>query len=133
GFNYQNVEWHRQQLSDMSAAGIDVALPVSYNTPFSDPMAYHGSLENRDPVGVEFSDIGLRRLSTARRGLVDQGQSPPRVGMFYDTTTLPRFNGPDYWVDLATYGGKRWFYETIRDFFSHVPASSWARVDGKPL
>jgi Domain of unknown function (DUF4214)/Domain of unknown function (DUF5010) len=133
GFSYQNVAWHQQQLTDMIAAGIDVVLPVSYGTPFSDPLAYHGALENRDPVGIDFSDVGLRRLATARRGLVDEGQTPPRVGMFYDTTTLGGLNGSDYWVDLSSYGGKRWFYETIRNFFSHVPATAWARVDGRPV
>src|SRR5207248_5256486 len=36
-------------------------------------------------------------------------------------------------IDLHTLPGQRWFYETVRDFFSQVPATHWARIDGKPL
>ena len=36
-------------------------------------------------------------------------------------------------VDLSTEDGKRWFYATIRDFFSLIPPRMWAMYDGKPI
>jgi hypothetical protein len=134
GFSYLNVDWHAQQLQDMMAAGIDVALPVWYGSPYSDPDFSVPTLWNQvDPNHLAFSDRGLRRLGVARTRLTDQGLTPPKIGMFYDTTSLDKVNVVGYHVDLRTYGGKRWFYESIRNFFSHVPASAWARIDGKPL
>ena len=40
--------------------------------------------------------------------------------MFYDTSTL-QHNGGRYHVDLRTAAGRRWFYGTIRNFFSLIP------------
>ena len=42
--------------------------------------------------------------------------------MFYDTSSINRDNAKDYHVELASFAGARWFYETIRNFFSHIPA-----------
>ena len=117
GFSYKNVDWHAGQLSDMMAAGIDVLLPVYWGTPL-------------DATG--FSDRGLPPLVEARKRLLAQGKQPPRIGMFYDTSTL-RFNGRAYHVDLTTAAGQLWFYGTIRNFFSHIPPAHRATVDGKPL
>ncbi len=117
GFSYHNVDWHRRELADMAAAGIDVALPV-----------YWGA-----PVGTEtWSDLGLPPLVAARNKLLAAGATPPVVGMFYDTSTL-QHNGGGYHVDLTSPQGKLWFYGTIRNFFSLVPAEHRARIDGKPL
>jgi hypothetical protein len=132
GFSYLNVDWHEQQLRDMTDAGIDVALAVSYSSPFSDP-------DTNDPTTIDssllFTDQGLSRLVTARHRLLQEGVQAPAIGMFYDTTSLSggNYNPQRYQVDLRTDGGKRWLYESIRNFFSHVPAADWALIDGKPL
>jgi hypothetical protein len=34
---------------------------------------------------------------------------------------------------LTTDFGKDWFYTPIRDFYSLIPPSKWARVDGRPI
>jgi hypothetical protein len=128
--SYQNIDWHERELRDVTAAGIDVILPVYYGTPYSDEQFHDAAAA---PGMVRFSDPGLRRLVAARTRLVREGLKPPRIGMFFDTNTLSRFNPKDYYVDLSTFGGKRWFYESIRNFFSHIPASQWACIDGKPL
>ena len=134
GFNFLNIDWHKQQFRDMSAAGIDVALPVYWGSPFSDPLTNPDTLKAPNSEFYAFSDPGLRRLVAAREQLVNDGKPAPLLGMFYDTTTLlPSANPKNYSVDLTTPGGKRWFYETIRNFFSHIPASSWATIDGKPM
>jgi hypothetical protein len=36
-------------------------------------------------------------------------------------------------IDLTTDYGKRWFYATIRDFYSAIPPKHWAMLDGKPI
>lgn len=117
GFSYKNVDWHARELADMMAAGIDVLLPVYWGTPLGDQP---------------WSDEGLPKLVAARQRLLAQGQRPPAIGMFYDTTTLQHNRG-GYHVDLTTPAGRLWFYGTIRNFFSLIPAEHRARIDGKPL
>jgi hypothetical protein len=131
GFSYLNQDWHAKQLQDMADAGIDVALAVSYSTPFSDP---HFNDSNTLDPGLLFTDLGLPPMVAARHQLLRQGTKAPALGMFYDTTSLSASdNSKHYQVDLSTYAGKMWFYDAIRNFFSHIPASDWARIDGKPL
>ena len=73
GFSYKSVDWHAQQLADMMAAGIDVLLPVYWGTPLGEQ---------------HWSDEGLPPLVAARERLLSAGQTPPAIGMFYDTSTL---------------------------------------------
>lgn len=117
GLSYNNVAWHRQQLSDMTAANIDVVLPVYWGGPHTSET---------------WSDLGLPKLVAARQKLLGEDKRPPAIGMFYDTSTL-RHNRKGYHVDLTTPAGQRWFYGTIRNFFSLVPVRHRAYVDGKPL
>lgn len=117
GFSYLNVDWHARELTDMIAAGIDVALPVYWGA----PTAHSG-----------WSNEGLPKLVAARERLLGQGKIPPKIGMFYDTSTLSH-NGPRYHVDLTTPAGRRWFYGTVRDFFSLIPRRHRACIDGRPL
>ena len=117
GFSYKRVDWHAGELRDMMAAGVDVALPVYWGTPIGDRV---------------WSDKGLPPLVAARKRLLAEGQTPPAVGMFYDTSTLEH-NRRRWHVDLTTPGGRLWFYGTIRNFFSLIPPEHRARVDGKPL
>jgi len=117
GFSYLNAAWHAQQLADMIAAGIDVALPVYWG----EPSSHSG-----------WSNEGLPKLVAAREQLLREGKTPPAIGMFYDTSTL-RHNSGRYHVDLTTPAGRWWFYGTIRDFFSLIPPRHRATIDGRPL
>jgi hypothetical protein len=131
GFSYLNTAWHKEQLNDMAAAGIDVALAVSYSTPFSDPNFNDASAI---ASGLLFTDLGLPPMVAARHQLLQEGVKAPYLGMFYDTTSLSAgHNSKNYQVDLSTLGGKLWLYDGIRNFFSHIPSADWARIDGKPL
>ena len=104
------------------AAGIDVVLPV-----------YWGAPSERDPMAdLHWSFEGLGPLVQALDELVAEGKRPPRVGLFYDTSTLQN-NAAQYHADLTTERGRRWFYESIRDFFSLIPPRHWAQIDGKPV
>jgi hypothetical protein len=64
--------------------------------------------------------------------LAAAGQKPPKIGLFYDTSTL-QHNRAGYHADLTTDLGRAWFYATIRDFFALIPPRHWAMIDGRPL
>ncbi|MBE3068683.1 MAG: DUF5010 domain-containing protein [Planctomycetes bacterium] len=117
GTSYRLPAWHRAQLQDMMAAGIDVALPV-----------YWGCPSDRE----SWSDVGLPPLVEAADALQAEGAKPPHIGMFYDTSTL-QYNAAGHRADLSTADGRAWFYATIRNFFSLVPPRLWATVEGRPL
>ena len=121
-FSYKSVRWHKKQLADMEAAGIDVAL-----------MVFWGSPAEHDPqAGLHWSFAGLKSLVEAREELIRDGKKPPRIGLFYDTSTL-KWNRWGYHADLTTDYGKMFFYGTVRDFFSCIPPKHWAMIDGKPI
>src|ERR1043165_1829560 len=121
-FSYKSVRWHKKQLADMEAAGIDVAL-----------MVFWGSPAEQDVKAVlHWSFAGLKPLVKAREDLLREGRKPPRIGLFYDTSTL-QWNHWGYHADLTTAYGKRFFYASVRDFFSCIPPKHWAMMDGKPI
>jgi hypothetical protein len=121
-FSYRSVRWHQKELSDMMDAGIDFVLPVFWGAPS----------EQATNAGLHWSYAGLPPLVQAREALLRQGKNPPRIGLFYDTSTL-RHNRWGQHLDLTTDYGKRWFYATIRDFFSMIPPKHWAMLDGRPI
>jgi hypothetical protein len=121
-FSFKSVRWHKKQLSDMMDAGIDLLLAVFWGAP-----------SERDPkAALYWSYAGLGPLVQAREELLREGKNPPRLGVFYDTSTL-QYNAWHEHIDLTTDYGKRWFYATIRDFYSAIPPKHWAMLDGKPI
>jgi hypothetical protein len=119
GFSYKMVEWHKKELQDMIDAGIDVVLPVYWGVP-----GYY----------KEWSFTGLEKLVQAELELINEGKKPPKIGMFYDTSSMGLWiERHDIKPDLTTDVGKEWFYLTIRDFFSRVPKKLWATIDDKPI
>lgn len=133
GFSYRLVDWHERQLRDMREAGIDVVLPVFFGSPFTEPRREPGERERSWNRRSEFSEPGLRNIVRACDRLAKSAIVPPRIAMFYDTSTLYRDNAKLWHVTLNSLAGKRWFYETIRNFFSLVPARLWANIDGRPM
>ncbi|WP_175924354.1 DUF5010 domain-containing protein [Burkholderia latens] len=132
GLSYTLPAWHDEQLRDIVSAGIDVILPVYFGSPF----ASAGDLTKAE-IGANrpsrFSDPGLVQIVAALNRRKQSGQMAPRVGMFYDTTTLTSNNAKSWHVDSAVYAGKEWFYETVRNFFSIVPTEHWACIEGRPI
>jgi hypothetical protein len=121
GMSWKNPRWHEKQFRQMTEVGIDVALPVYWGTPVA-----------KQPGAFGFSDEGVPRMIEALDAIIAGGGKAPTLGMFYDTSTL-EMNSGAYRVDLTTDAGKRWFYATIRNFFSMVPPKHRATIDGKPL
>ena len=122
GLSYKSVAWHRRQLEDMMAAGIDIVLPVFWGAPS----------EQNPKAHLHWSYEGLPPLVQAREELLRAGQHPPRIGLFYDTSTL-RHNAWGEHIDLTTSRGREWFYATVRDFFSLIPPKHWAMIDDRPI
>ena len=116
-YSYRSLAWWKAELSDVREAGIDFVLPVYWGSPGD-----HHS----------WSFTGLPLLVQAWEELAAEGKSPPRVGLFYDTSTL-RFDAAGYHADFSTDEGKEWFYVSIRDYFSMIPPKMWAAIDGRPL
>lgn len=120
--SYKRPSWHAAQLRDIMAAGIDFLMPVYWGV----PGKYNG-----------WSFAGLPPLVAAHDALANEGLHPPMIGLFYDTSILQHngFNadGSSLYVDLRTELGKGFFYTAMRDFFSLIPPSKWARVDGRPI
>jgi hypothetical protein len=108
--SWRSDAWFRQQLTDMSAAGINVALPV-----------YWGQRPDE-----QWSAGGLPHLVAARHQLEAAGKKPPSIGMFYDTSTVRG-------LDLTKQPGISAFYANISSFFRAVPKHDWARVAGRPV
>jgi hypothetical protein len=125
--SYASAAWHRRELEDLRAAGIDVALLVYWGTP-----------RQYDHPETAFSVRGIPPLVAALDTLAGDGRGRvPRIGLFYDTTTLradlawaEKGRGP---VDLRTPEGRELFYCTIRDFYRLVPPRHWACIAGRPL
>lgn len=125
GFSYKSSAWHKTQLQDMIDAGIDVLLPVYWGEPSQ-------RITGKPILQQPWSFAGLPPLIEAREALLAAGQKPPAIGLFYDTSTL-QYNDAARQIDLTTDHGRRWFYETIRDFFSLIPARHWATIEGRPI
>lgn len=115
-FSYKNPLWFRQELLDMRAAGIDIVLPVFWG---SDAEAH-------------WAVPGLQNLVAVEETLLVQGYDPPRIGMFFDTSSLPQQNGGRF-PDLTTSSGRLLFYAMIAKFYGIVPRELRAEVGGRPL
>lgn len=108
---WRQTAWHARQFSDMAAAGIDIALPV-----------YWGADRPLDPWSIG----GLPVMAQAWQQLTDAGKPTPKLGLFYDTTILSG-------RDLRTATDQAYFYQSIRDYFSRLPKTTWALVNGRPV
>ena len=121
--DYADPTWHRKQLDAMLDAGLDFFLPVYWGIPYK-----------KRPD--DFSNTGLAAIVEAARTIRNEGGRPPRIGMFYDTSTLllsVRGEGASGTLDLRDSGARKIFGDTILEFFSRVPPSMWFELDGYPV
>ncbi|MCA8975693.1 MAG: hypothetical protein KDC98_13305 [Planctomycetes bacterium] len=124
--SYLSADWHRANFTAMRAAGIDVALPVYWGAP--------GAYERPN---LAFSRRGLPPMVEALDAMTAAGETPPKLGLFYDTSTLandvcgrmPRGGR----TDLTTDAGIELFCTTVTDYFAAIPARHRARHRGGAL
>ena len=109
-FGYGHSMWHRDNLTTMRHAGIDIALPVFR----ADTASLNG-----------YATAGLDSMAQALVELKREHQDYPLIGMFYDTTSLGSAANP---LDVSTDAGKAVFYNGIKRFFRHVPEEFRALV-----
>lgn len=121
GYSYRRPEWHREQLEEIMAAGIDVILPVYWGTPVD---------TGEGPFA--FSRAGIPPLIRAANEIRATGRRPPGIGLFYDTSTL-QTNPAGVRQDLSTPAGRAWFGDTIIGFFRSVPRALWATIADRPI
>ncbi len=117
GYSYRSPEWHHRELLDVRDAGLDFILPVYWGYP--------------NGYG-QWSFTGIPPLVEACRRFEAEGKTPPRIGLFYDTSTL-QWNHRGFHADLSTKEGKEWLYVSARDFYSMVPHDLWAAVESRPF
>ena len=121
--SFRDVRWHEKQLQDCVDAGLDFIIPV-----------YWGNVSNYFSPGVSFSIYGLPPLQEAIEIREAAGKPSPKIGMFYDTSTLlPGYHGKRDKLDLTSEFGRDIFYRTIRDYFNQIEPENWAAIDGRPL
>ncbi len=104
-FSFDRADWHRQQLIDMRAAGVDVVLPV-----------YRGAARDRQL----YADKGLTVLASALQSLRQAGQDYPQVGLFLDTEALIQTFGDR--PDLREPAVQSALYGLIREFYRRIPS-----------
>jgi hypothetical protein len=89
-FSYDRVQWHKDQLSRMRNAGIDVVLPVYQ----------------------EGADKGLNCMVQALKELKAEGKSYPLVGMYLELNVAK--------ITEIAYGAVKDFFQTVPDEFRAV-------------
>jgi hypothetical protein len=121
-YSFTSVEWHKREMRDMMAAGIDVMLPV-----------YWGASRELSGWAAE----GVLKLVQAQQEMIAAGENPPKIGMFFDTSTLEHsermLKYSNWKSDLTNDFGRAFFFKHLRDFYSMIPPELWARIDGKPI
>ncbi|MEW6747484.1 MAG: DUF5010 domain-containing protein [Planctomycetota bacterium] len=123
--SYLSSDWHEKEIRDMRAAGIDFFLPVFWGIP-----------DKREKPDVAFSYRGLPPLAEALDRVAADGLPYPKVGLFYDTSTLlhgTRGEAGEGAIDLTQPEGKKIFAATVRSFFEIIPERHWALADNRVL
>lgn len=110
-FSHDSVQWHKEQLTGIRNAGIDIIIPV-----------YWGSTADKKV----FASKGLNCMVQALKELKAEKKSYPLVGMFFDTTAMMVQYGSN--PDLRLDDVKDTFYGMIKDFFLNVPEEFTASI-----
>jgi hypothetical protein len=124
--SYKDPAWHKGEFAQMAACDIDVVLP-----------AYYGAWGAYDFEVMGFARAGLPPIVQALDELLRDGGRAPKVGLFYDTTTLVNsargVEPADGKADLTAPAGKQLFCGTVVDYFRAIPERHWARFHGGVL
>jgi|GEM_PF-846061 len=110
-FTYDRVQWHLEQLQQITDAGIDVILPV-----------YRG--DKADKAG--YARKGLDCLVSALNLLAKDEKRVPSVGLFLDTYGIRAAYGRR--PNLKDEEVRSTLYGMIKDFFDRIPVQYRALV-----
>lgn len=116
-YSYRNIQTLKNDLSDMQTAGVDIAF-----------VNYLGDL-----AGSQFrGHLGVKNLVTAH----DQLSSSVKLGLFLDTVLYFHedvLKTKDTQVDATAANFNGVMFRIIEDYFSLVPPSKVATMNGKPI
>lgn len=118
-YSFRFPETHYKEFRDMQDAGLDFVLAVYWGEPG------HPGRTTSMTCPDYWSTDGIPPMVEALDRLAAEGR-PFKIGLFFDTTILAN-------ADLTTPRGKEYFYINIRDFYSRIPPTYWAAIDGKPV
>lgn len=117
GVDFLRPEWHAGELRTARQAGLEFLLPV-----------YWGIPDRPDAPCNLFSNGGLAPLAEALDTVARDREGAPKIGLFYDTSTLLRsVRGEDASgsLDLTTAEHRTTFVRTVVDFFRQIPRRHW--------
>ncbi len=125
GYSYKNALWHRRELTEMRAAGVDIALCNYWGNP-ADRALEKGQ-------GLRWSFDGVGPMVQAATQMNKTNRPAPKIGLAFSAGSLVE-NAAHYQPDLATNDGRAWLYVSLRDFYSLVPPKLRATgPNGGPL
>lgn len=106
-FSYKSPDWWARELRNVAYCGVDMAL-----------LDYWTGAE------VYWSNPGLDAMNQGLNLMEMQGTRAPKIGLFYDTSSLRG-------ADLNTADGKNRLYNGIREFYSRIRPDRWARINNR--
>jgi hypothetical protein len=98
--------WHRLELTDMSRAGVNVAL-----------IQYRPDADSQKEWGRRSVDMAAQAVREMRIA----GQPAPALGLFLDFNGTPK-------LDLTQEGDRSVFYFLIHDFYHRIPSAYRAQI-----
>jgi len=120
-FSYKSVRWHKQQLAIWRRRALTWR-----------SWCFGVRRRNTNQHWLALELCRFEAAGGSARGIAPARQETARIGLFYDTSTL-QWNHWGYHTDLTTDFGTRFFFATVRDFFSCIPPRHWAMIEGKPI
>jgi hypothetical protein len=125
-YSYRSIATQKKDLGDMADAGIDFTL-----------LWFSGNLLDLNTQAV----AAVKQSTAAYAQLATEGKTPPKFGLLLD----PVHNRPDPFLrtraadgsfarlDLNDPGTRGAFIKVAEDYFSLVPRSMWATINGRPI
>jgi hypothetical protein len=116
-YSFRNVATHVKELTDMRDAGIDFAL-----------FWYAGNSQEANVQGV----VAVRQFVEAAR----QVTNAPKAGLLLDPVMVqsdPFFRVSGEKLNLSDPAIQGLFIKLAEDYFSLVPRSQWATIEGRPV
>lgn len=116
--SYDRADWHRTNITDLTAAGIDVMMPL-----------YRGDAASRRTYSVRGLDMlaqALKQLRSEGAGLFADQPELPRVAITLDLDSVADVLGGS--ADLKTAPARETLYQMVRESYSRIPREFRATI-----